>query len=87
MNEIKKEELLEIINDIENDPDIEICLEPRYELVEGSESGHCCFEASIIDKDKPILRGDGTEVEGQFDIVLECFEVAEAEKILKLLNA
>jgi hypothetical protein len=59
----------------------------RYKLVEESDSGHCCFKASILDTDKPIRRGDGSIVEDQFESVCECFELDSAKKILGLLIA
>lgn len=54
----------------------------RYRVVDGSASGHCCFEASVVDthaqhpiyKDQPVC-------------VCECFEVEDAERIAKALNA
>jgi hypothetical protein len=51
----------------------------RYEVVEGSESGHCCFEASVVDTTKP-LRGKG------FEVMCECFEKENAELIARALN-
>lgn len=51
----------------------------RYEVIGGSVSGHCCFEASVIDttNDKPLDDG----------IVCECFRPQDAERICAALNA
>lgn len=46
----------------------------RYIVKEGSESGHCCFVASVIDTTKPE------------DPVCECYELDNAEEIAYILN-
>lgn len=48
----------------------------RYKVIWGSESGHCCFEATVVDTfcDEPVL-------------VCECFNMENAQKIADLLNA
>jgi len=51
----------------------------RYEVIEESASGHCCFEASVIDNATRDCCGD-------VDSVCETFDVADAKKIAKLLN-
>ena len=49
----------------------------RYIVIEGSESGHCCFKYSVID----------TTNDDDFDkIVCECFTKIDANKICTLLN-
>ena len=58
----------------------------RYQLVEKSASGHCCFKASILDTDAPVERRDGGIVDGQFRVVCECFELDAAKNILTQLN-
>lgn len=47
----------------------------RYKVVEGSESAHCCFEATVVDT--------------QFcnELVCECFDMESAQKIADALNA
>lgn len=45
----------------------------RYVVVEGSESGHCCFEATVMD-----LQTD--------DGIAECFSKEDAEFVAKALN-
>lgn len=53
----------------------------RYEAIEGSQSGHCCFEATVIDTTRPSsIRRDA------FVIVCECFDFADAEEIARALN-
>jgi hypothetical protein len=47
---------------------------PRYRVSEGSTSGHCCFEASIIDT----KAGNGS--------ICECVERKDAERITEILN-
>lgn len=49
---------------------------PRYVVATGSDSGHCCFEASVIDNTSPT-----------HSAICECFEVDDAKKIAALLNA
>jgi hypothetical protein len=51
----------------------------RYKVVQGSESGHCCFDATVIDT----LFSEGSDNH----LVCECFEVEQANLIAKLLNA
>lgn len=49
----------------------------RYIVKQGSESAHCCFEASVIDtKPNPL----------EENIICECFDKEDAELICKLLN-
>jgi hypothetical protein len=51
----------------------------RYQVVKGSESGHCCFEATVIDTEKEVL--------GHPDWVCECFDPPRAHAIADALNA
>lgn len=46
----------------------------RYEVREGSESCHCCFEATVVDTTKPD------------EIICECFSIEYAKKIAEALN-
>lgn len=63
----------------------------RYEVVRGSKSGHCCFEATVVDTGKPeMIRGEPrTTPDGraQFETVCECFDVADAQRVCDALNA
>jgi hypothetical protein len=57
----------------------------RYKVVDGSQSSHCCFEATVVDTTRPIMiRGE--HYENQFESVCECFEIADAENIVRALN-
>jgi len=51
----------------------------RHRVVKGSESGHCCFEATVIDTAK--------EVAGHPDWVCECFDLSRAHAIADAMNA
>jgi len=58
----------------------------RFEVREGSESGHCCFEATVVDTATP-HPVYGTLNPPQFNWVCECFEVEDARRIAAALNA
>lgn len=51
----------------------------RYKVVKGSESGHCCFEATVVDTQ--------THTNGEFDEVCECFNMEIAQEVADALNA
>lgn len=53
---------------------------PRYIWKKGSESGHCCFEATVVDT-------HSTEYHASGDWICECFDEKDAEKICAALNA
>lgn len=53
----------------------------RYEVIRESVTGHCCFEASVVDVE--IRRKEGLPGSG---VLCECFEVKDAEKICEVLN-
>jgi hypothetical protein len=59
----------------------------RYRVVNESVTGHCCFEASVVDLLQPIITGDGQAGSGRFFSVCECLEVARANEIAAALNA
>jgi hypothetical protein len=50
----------------------------RYEVKKGSESGHCCFEATVVDNHKKTRNG--------LDWACECFDVSRAHQIADALN-
>lgn len=58
----------------------------RYKVVPESASAHCCFEATVLDMEKPQYASDGRTLIGH-DQVCECFELADAEMIAAALNA
>ncbi len=59
--------------------------EPRYKIVRGSQSYHCCFGSTIVDTTKPVMIGE-YHYENQFEPVCECFEDKDAELICRALN-
>ena len=50
----------------------------RYQVVKGSESGHCCFKATVIDTAKEAHRG--------LNWVCECFDLPRAHTIADAMN-
>lgn len=56
----------------------------RYQVVAGSESAHCCFEATVIDTN----RNSYIDLSGnqRFESICECFTVDDANKIADALN-
>lgn len=58
----------------------------RYKVVGGSQSAHCCFDATVVDTTRPMMIG-GEHYQGQYEAVCECFELADAEQIAAALNA
>lgn len=48
----------------------------KYKVVNGSESGHCCFQATVI----------SVEAGGTKDTICECFSSVIAEMICEALN-
>lgn len=53
----------------------------RYVVVDGSESGHCCFDASVLDTHNP-----DTHIHKNGTIVCECFERDDADRIAAALE-
>lgn len=58
----------------------------RFKVVLGSQSGHCCFEATVIDTSEPVML-NGKHYNGQFKAVCECMNMASAGVIAEALNA
>ena len=63
----------------------------RWRVVGQSQSGHCCFEATVVDGSRPIMR-HGTpsrndKGEAEYEPICECFTEAEAIQICAALNA
>lgn len=52
---------------------------PRFQVVEGSSSGHCCFDATVID-------GNRLNAAGGLYRTCECFDIEDAKMIAGLLN-
>ncbi len=57
----------------------------RYKVVDGSESAHCCFEATVVDTTKPLMIG-GEHYNNRYVEVCECFSIEEANLIANALN-
>lgn len=61
----------------------------RYIVQSGSDSGHCCFEASVVDTTRPTMFGaEHYHRNGipSYHCVCECFEEREAQNIAYTLN-
>ena len=61
----------------------------RYIVRNGSKSGHCCFDFTVMDTTKPeIIGGKHYETNGkkQYEAVCECFEQEQAELVAAALN-
>lgn len=58
----------------------------KYKVVGGSQSAHCCFEATVIDTTKPEMIGD-KHYNNEYVAICECFEVTDAEDIVNALNS
>lgn len=57
----------------------------RFKVVTKSQSGHCCFEYTIVDTSKPYTIG-GEQYSGMFEEVCECLEEDDARMICDALN-
>ena len=64
--------------------------ENRYKVVEGSQSGHCCFKFTVVDLTKPYMIGDEHYKNGngelEYTALCETFGKPEADEICKSLN-
>ena len=58
----------------------------RFRVVDGSQSAHCCFAATVVDTTQPVMVG-GEHYNEQFESVCECFKEDDAKKIAEALNA
>jgi hypothetical protein len=57
----------------------------RYKIVAGSQSAHCCFASTVVDTTRPVMIG-GKHYKGQYEPLCECFDEADAAKIVEALN-
>lgn len=57
----------------------------RFKVASDSQSGHCCFDYTVVDTNRPRLM-HGKQYNMQFLAVCECFYEAEAEAIAAGLN-
>lgn len=60
-------------------------MKERYKIVEGSESAHCCFDATILDTHQPedCTKADGTPY---YYNLAECFYIEDATLIVNALH-
>ncbi len=64
----------------------------RYAIYLGSQSLHCCFDATVVDTTRPhIICGEhykdsGPDGQYHYDAVCECFSVKDAELVCEALN-
>ena len=56
----------------------------RYKVLAGSQSGHCCFDYTVVDtlKPHPVYASQGL-----FDAICETFREEEAHAVARALNA
>lgn len=56
----------------------------RYKVLVGSQSGHCCFDYTVVDtlKPHPVYASQGL-----FDAICETFSEEEAHAVARALNA
>ena len=57
----------------------------RYKVVKGSQSGHCCFEATVVDTTQPTIL-NGQWFNEQYAPVCECFDEEDAIEICARMN-
>jgi len=57
----------------------------RYQAIKGSQSSHCCFEATVVDTSKPYTIGKDPTI--YHESVCECFDLKEAKRIARALNS
>ncbi|RQU14209.1 hypothetical protein DF152_17245 [Burkholderia cenocepacia] len=57
----------------------------RYKVIDRSQSGHCCFAATVVDTTKPTMIG-GKHYNGEYEQICECFDYGDAERIAAALN-
>lgn len=66
-------------------------LRKRYLVIEKSLSAHCCFVATVIDMNRPMLIGGlhYRDVDGelQYETVCECFTMEDAVLVGQSLNS
>lgn len=60
-------------------------MDDRYFVILGSVTGHCCFEASVLDRTQPLEIPQRPENE-RFFVVAECHNPEDAYKICAAMN-
>lgn len=69
-----------------------VAAEPRFFVQDGSATAHCCFVASVMDREDPCHNGDGNLVisaDGSVycHAICECLDEDDAQDIADALNA
>ena len=59
----------------------------RYEILEESSSGHCCFEYSVLDTKRVKTDDSGKDIGFETICICECWDKEDAELIVKALNS
>lgn len=64
----------------------------QYQVKKGSQTGHCCFQWSVVDTARQLTTGDGkplTDDDGcaLSECICECYQEADARLIADRLNA
>lgn len=57
----------------------------RYKVVKGSQTAHCCFEATVVDMTLPIMIG-GKHYKERYEAICECMDYSEAKRIAQAMN-
>lgn len=63
-----------------------VMVSPRYKVIDDSQSGHCCFECTVVDTAQPYMI-HGKHYNDQYESVCETFDRADADLICAALNA
>lgn len=58
----------------------------RYQVIEGSQSSHCCFDYTVVDTTQPDMIGD-KHYNDQYIAICECFGEEDAKAIADAMNA
>ena len=62
----------------------------RFKVLNKSMSGHCCFEATVMDTTKPCMIGadhySDQDGNAYYESVCECMDIEDANRIADSLN-
>ena len=58
----------------------------RYVVIPGSDSGHCCFEATVEDRETVVWVSPSDPSKIEYKTVAECFFEDDANLVAKALN-
>lgn len=62
----------------------------RYAIIPGSDSGHCCFEFTVVDmynsKEQTYTYTYKDEKYWEYAVMCECFDLESASKVCEALN-